>query len=120
MIFKVVMNYLFLAQRIYIKKKSLEKDLGLKHFCKFTSCKSFFGFATFVITEKSNEGFGRAFGPLECKGPIFIWEKFEDFTFLLILPQGIEKATSTVCEVEVRIEMHGLLPGYSIVIHYLL
>ena len=39
------MNYLFLAQRIYIKKKSLEKDLGLKHFCKFTSCKSFFGFA---------------------------------------------------------------------------
>ena len=59
------MNYLFLAQRIYIKKKSLEKYLGLKHFCKFTSCKSFFGFATFVITEKSNEGFGRAFGPLE-------------------------------------------------------
>jgi hypothetical protein len=51
MIFKVVMNYLFLAQRIYIKKKSLEKDWGLKHFCKFTSCKSFFGFATFVITD---------------------------------------------------------------------
>ena len=71
---KVVVKHLFLAQRIYMKKRinNFEKDLRLKHFCKFTGCKSFLGFATFVISVKSYKGFGRTFGPLERKGPIFV------------------------------------------------
>ena len=48
---------------------------------------------------------------LNARAPFSFEKKFEDFTFLLILPQGIENATSTVREVEVRIEMHVLLPA---------